>query len=365
MSQSSVTPPGQAWSAPAASLSPIRLLADLPVGTLKPPVSMSCLSLRASELYMLLNRCHALAHGTHNVNFSASNVHLQQLIGATEPLRSRYQAKQWRKYKNKAFVLQQCVDFKDRLNNSEFQEIPGARDLTSLLVSKSYSVLLTIYSHIQCVYLLLFIMQWLLNAARSTLRHLYETSPDSDSESDGANMHRAPSYPSVLRDLTSLHEKLSTKRDMVGKILNDLAFLKQLEELYMVYEAEIKLVTDMALQHLAKAATCHNKHSLSAPLPLTDDGPDSNPMSTGMTRTVEECVVSLASACQQQLEVEKNLQLVLEKTEERSGEPQSSSVQSSAGPLDVGGAPLPPHADKLIRSSASNNPLLLVLRNVF
>ena len=116
--------------------SPIRLLAELATDTLKPFVSVTCLSLRASELYMLLNRSsHALIRRTHNTNFSASTLHVHQLISATEPLRSRYTPKQWRKYKNKVFVMQKCLDFKDRLDNGEAQEIAGSRELTSLLVS--------------------------------------------------------------------------------------------------------------------------------------------------------------------------------------------------------------------------------------
>lgn len=84
---------------------------------------------------MLLNRCHALVHCTHNTVFSAANIHFQQLIAATEKIRSRDSSKKWRKYRNEAFVLKQLVNFKDRLKNSDCIEIEGSRELTSTLVS--------------------------------------------------------------------------------------------------------------------------------------------------------------------------------------------------------------------------------------
>lgn len=115
--------------------SPVRQLADLTQGSVKPLVTLSCFSLRASELYMLLSRCHTLVHHTRNhSSYSVSNTQLQQLISATEQVRSRDGAKKWRKYRNEAFVLQLQVDFKERLDNSETVEIQGSRELTSLLV---------------------------------------------------------------------------------------------------------------------------------------------------------------------------------------------------------------------------------------
>ena len=42
---------------------------------------------------------------------------------------------QWKKYKEKSLILQQKIDFGDRLVKSEYEELPGSRELTSLHVS--------------------------------------------------------------------------------------------------------------------------------------------------------------------------------------------------------------------------------------
>ena len=117
------------------SNSPVRLLAEFAPGTIKPLVSMSCFSLRASELYMLLNRCDDLLHCTQNTKFSATDSRFQQIISGTKQLRSGSTPMKWKKQcRDKVFVLQRQVDFQSRLDNSEIVEIQGSRELTSLLV---------------------------------------------------------------------------------------------------------------------------------------------------------------------------------------------------------------------------------------
>lgn len=207
-------------------------------------------------------------------------------------------------------------------------------------------------------------LQWLLNAARNSLRHLYLTTPSGDGGDVGPGDHfkEISNNTSLLRELESLHKKLSLKQETVTKILNDLYFLKRVEELFSVYEAEIKLLTDMVQQTILKTTNLYRKHatSLSGTTEMNQDGPDSNPLSTEQVRSTDEFIFSLSKACQQQLEVEKELSHLLRKADC----PQQGSLSSTHATHDKRDIDAP-EINKMIRSSTSNNPLLLVLRNVF
>ena len=200
----------------------------------------------------------------------------------------------------------------------------------------------------------------MLNAARHTLRHLYQTTPGGYSGAGDENLQELPSNPSVLRELISLHSKLSAKRELVVQILDDVSFLKQVEELFSVYEAEINLLTEMAQQTVSKTTAFRTKYSTSASLSSYTDNADSNPLFSSTVRSTDEFIYSLSKACQQQLALEKKLTHLLEKNAFGA---MDKSLHDNGRRGDPTLAPL--EANKMIHSSTSNNPLLLVLRNVF
>ena len=119
-------------------------------GDTKPLVSLTCISVRASELYMLLNKCYAFSHSSHFRNFSGSNLHLQHLISSTESLRCRYVEKVWKKCRKMCFVLRKRQIFDGDLDKSASAEIPGSKDLMFLKVT-CCKYLIVVY-HLTCIF---------------------------------------------------------------------------------------------------------------------------------------------------------------------------------------------------------------------
>lgn len=170
---------------------------------------------------------------------------------------------------------------------------------------------------------------------------------------DNSSVYDLPSNPTILRELTSLHDKLCLRRNTVERILSDISFLKQVEKLFSVYDAEIKLL--VALGH-------HQYSIASGPRHAEIAGPSTSG-STDNIRSPDEYMTSLSKACQQELEVEKELNNFLKKIEKNHrGE---DSVLFSTLVVNQ-----PDIEEKNVKNlihtpSSSSNPLLLVLRNVF
>lgn len=188
------------------------------------------------------------------------------------------------------------------------------------------------------------------------MRHLYQTTPRGSDISDGDSLQATGEMgdcSSVLQELTLLHDKLKTKTHMVEAILSDMEYLKRLEELFLVYEAEVRLLTDMAAQQQQRGVQAANASS-STPLSknIVTAISKSNPLPLGVGRSTEEFIFSLSKACQQQLKVETSLKELLA----GAGETATPSRQETPGKA--------PPAESAA-SSACSNPLLLVLRNVF
>jgi hypothetical protein len=180
---------------------------------------------------------------------------------------------------------------------------------------------------------------------------LYQSVPD---VKDNSSVYDLPSNPTILRELTSLHDKLCLRRNTVERILSDISFLKQIEKLFSVYDAEIKLL--IAMGH-------HQYLIASGPRHTEVAGPSTLSGSTDNIRSPDEYMTSLSKACQQELEVEKELNNFLKKIEKNHRSEDSVLFSTLA-------VNQPDMEEKNVKNlvhtpSSSSNPLLLVLRNVF
>jgi hypothetical protein len=131
-----------------------------------------------------------------------------------------------------------------------------------------------------------------------------------------------------------------------------MTFLQHVQELLSVYEAEIKLLTDMVNQTVAKTVSNSHSHSHS----------NINNQPSGKIRSADEFVFSLSKACQQELEVEQKLEMMLDVNEVTTTDDGNSDVFSIVKKNKEGGGGRGGRAQS---SASKSNPLLLVLRNVF
>lgn len=186
---------------------PLRLIADMPAA--KPLSLMSCVSISAAELWIAISRCMTIAEQDR----SAYSKQIKTIMTPLIYLLQRYSVDTWTRHK-KGFLFQQTDRLYQRFSTventtqeSEFQKLPGSRELTSL--------------------------HWVVNAARNVLRHLYGRSDD------------LPDNITVLNELNSLRDNLVTRKHLIDCCVKDMACLQLCEDLSSVYHSEISLLIDM------------------------------------------------------------------------------------------------------------------------
>lgn len=169
-------------------------------------------------------------------------------------------------------------------------------------------------------------------------------------------MYELPNNPTVLRELTSLHDKLNSKRATVESVLSDISFLKQIEKLFSVYQAEINLLTDM-VQQQTNLMQFYSKSTKKS-----SEKDDVEASTASKIRSQDEHIASFSKACRQEIEVEKEFEMLLSLKGEKDKDNLLTAATQGAGlDMTVGS----PEAKRRKQPPATSNPLLLVLRNVF
>jgi hypothetical protein len=192
---------------PSNKQNPLRLIADMPAS--KPQALMSCVSISAGELWIALSRCTMIV----DRDTSPYSKQIKTIISPLGYLRERYAVDTWLRHKT-SFLFQYTDKLYQRfsaventMSESEFQKLPGCRELTSL--------------------------HWVVNAARNVLRHLYGRSED------------LPDNITILNELNSLRDNLIARKHIIDCCVKDMACLQLCEDLSSVYHSEISLLIDM------------------------------------------------------------------------------------------------------------------------
>ena len=186
------------------------------------------------------------------------------------------------------------------------------------------------------------------------MQHIYRLSSRDEGQANEDMMDNLGNHL-LLRELTSLHDKLLSKRDLILNVLKDVGYFQLLEKLLISYESEIRLLSDMIEQSLNNSDVVRDSDvPMSSTVSNSSDKVENKPT---RIRTSDEYISSLAAASQQRLHVEEEINTFLIKSMTSNVNKTDKEELQLSLPVQ--------ETEKVIRSSTNSNPLLMVLRNVF